>query len=118
MYNCTMYMKCAEIRHHFYVIFCRKKVENLRKYSSFRRRLDDQIWGSDEELDDEQDENESEMKDEEDGKGSKEENETHNDLDGNDKPEQGEHENEGLDAANRTFRLFFLFFGETSKCQV
>lgn len=40
------------------------------------------------------------MNDEEEGKGSKEEDETHNDLDGNNEPKQGEND-EGLDAANR-----------------
>lgn len=68
----------------------------------FSIRLDDQIWGSDEEKDDEEDEDENEMNDEEEGKGSKEEDEKHNELDGNNEPKQGEND-EGLDAANRKF---------------
>lgn len=40
------------------------------------------------------------MNDEEEGKGSKEEDDTHNNLDANNEPKQGENE-EGLDAANR-----------------
>lgn len=42
------------------------------------------------------------MNDEEEGKGSKEEDEKHNELDGNNEPKQGEND-EGLDAANRKF---------------
>lgn len=40
------------------------------------------------------------MNDEEEGKGSKEEGDAHNDLDANNEPKQGEND-DGLDAANR-----------------
>lgn len=40
------------------------------------------------------------MNDEEEGKGSKEEDDKHNNLDSNNDPQQGENEEEGLDAAN------------------
>lgn len=69
-------------------------------------RLDDQIWGSDEEKD-ENEEEEDNMNDEEEGKGSKDEEDIHNDLaNKNDDTTQGEDEQEGLDAADSKFILF------------
>ncbi|XP_053965849.1 midasin [Anastrepha ludens] len=62
-------------------------------------KLDDQIWGDDEEpKEEEEDENEQE---EEQGKGTKDEKDTHNDLDAkNDAANENEKDEEGLDAAN------------------
>ncbi|XP_004526504.1 midasin [Ceratitis capitata] len=62
-------------------------------------KLDEQIWGDDEEQkEEEEEENEQE---EDQGKGTKDEKDTHNDLDAkNDAANETEQENEGLDAAN------------------
>lgn len=69
-------------------------------------RLDDQIWGSDEEKDEEEEEDED-MNDEDNGKGSKEEEDVHNDLaNKNDDTKQGEDQSEGLDAADSNFFYF------------
>lgn len=47
------------------------------------------------------------MNDDEEGKGSKEEDDTHNNLDANNEPKQGEND-DGLDAANRKRHFFIL----------
>ncbi|TDG46488.1 hypothetical protein AWZ03_007049 [Drosophila navojoa] len=65
-------------------------------------KLDDQIWGDDEEKQPE--EEEPDLNEEDHGKGSKDEKDEHNDLDAkNDAAKEDgkdEHENEGLDATN------------------
>lgn len=68
----------------------------------FSLRLDDQIWGSDEEKEEPEEED---MKDDENGKGSNEDDETHNDLDANknDDTHQGDDKQDGLDAADSKF---------------
>ncbi|XP_050325190.1 midasin [Bactrocera neohumeralis] len=64
-------------------------------------KLDDQIWGDDEEQKEEEDE-ENELEEDQ-GKGTKDEKDTHNDLDTkNDAANENDQENEGLDAANDT----------------
>lgn len=69
-------------------------------------RLDDQIWGSDEE----EEPNEEDMKDDENGKGSNEDTDAHNDLDAdkNDENQQGDNKEDGLDAADGKWKLDFL----------
>lgn len=64
-------------------------------------RLDDQIWGSDEE----EEPNEEELNDDENGKGSKDDTDAHNDLDANknDENKQGDEKQDGLDAADSKF---------------
>lgn len=65
-------------------------------------KLDDQIWGSDEEKDEEEDE-EQDMNEEDEGKGSKDEEDVHNDLaNKNEDKTQGEDQTEGLDAADNS----------------
>ncbi|XP_011196368.2 midasin [Zeugodacus cucurbitae] len=64
-------------------------------------KLDDQIWGDDEEQKEEEEED-NELEEDQ-GKGTKDEKDTHNDLDTkNDAANENEQENEGLDAANET----------------
>ncbi|BFG04951.1 midasin [Drosophila madeirensis] len=64
-------------------------------------KLDEQIWGDDEEKPEEE---EPELNEEEQGKGSKDEKDTHNDLDTKNEAAkedgQDEHEKDGLDATN------------------
>lgn len=64
-------------------------------------KLDEQIWGDDEEQKEEEDEENEQEEDQ--GKGTKDEKDTHNDLDPkNDAPNENDEENEGLDATNET----------------
>lgn len=64
-------------------------------------KLDDQIWGDDEEQKEEEDEENEQEEDQ--GKGTRDEKDTHNDLDTkNDAANENDQENEGLDAANET----------------
>ncbi|XP_037035796.1 midasin isoform X2 [Bradysia coprophila] len=61
-------------------------------------RLDNQIWGSDEE----EEPNEDELNEDENGKGSKDDTDAHNDMDANenDENQQGDEKHDGLDAAD------------------
>ncbi|KAH8401432.1 hypothetical protein KR009_005450 [Drosophila setifemur] len=67
-------------------------------------KLDEQIWGDDEEEKPEEEADEPEMNEEDQGKGSKDEKDAHNDLDTkNDAAKEDgkdEHEKDGLDATN------------------
>lgn len=66
-------------------------------------RLDDQLWGSDEEKDEEEQEDQ-EMNEEDDGKGNKDEKDQHNDpANQNDEKTQGDEQSEGLDAADSEY---------------
>lgn len=82
---------------------------NFAGFSTFRSksRLDDQIWGSDEE----EEPNEEELKDDENGKGSNEDTDAHNDLDANenDENQQGDEKQDGLDAADSKLTTFSIF---------
>lgn len=94
----------------------RKKVPNgeLNEVESFESpssqpmiqfRLDDQIWGSDEE---EEEPNEDELNEDENGKGSKDDKDAHNDMDANenDENQQGDEKHDGLDAADSKLNFF------------
>lgn len=63
-------------------------------------KLDDQIWGSEDEEENEDEEEDINNEDENEGKGAKEDDEKHNDLDSNDQKETEGDEQDGLDAAN------------------
>lgn len=72
-------------------------------------RLDEQIWGSEDEESDEEEEKEGDddMNEETDAKGAKEDKENHNNLD-SEQNEQGQGEDQdGLDATNGK-NIFFL----------
>lgn len=69
------------------------------EFANCNDRLDDQIWGSENEDEKQDDEEEMDDEIENDGKGSNENEEAHNDLDSNDQNETKKGE-DGLDAAN------------------
>lgn len=84
------------------ILFFKKHIAYLLRIYLISR-LDDQLWGSDEEKDEEEQEDQ-EMNEEDDGKGNKDEKDQHNDpANQNEEKTQGDEQSEGLDAADSKY---------------
>lgn len=86
-----------------------RMAHGIKIFSMALCRLDEQIWGSeDEESDEDEKEGDDEMNEESDAKGAKEDKENHNNLD-SEQNEQGQGDDQdGLDATNGKHSFSFV----------